>query len=216
MRGLQAENLSKTRGGRPVLRSVSLRIEPGGGAALIGANGSGKTTLLTLLAGLARPESGSVALDGIDARKRPQTYRRRVGYAAHEPLLYPEWSGRRNLLFFARMRGVKRPKQRVEQELERSALTPYAETPARFYSRGMTQRLALARVFLREADLLLLDEPFAGLDGESRGALLKRLREERKRGAVLLIATHNAALGREAADRVVRLRDGSLAPAEPH
>ena len=208
MNGLLAERLEKTRGGRAVLRGASLRVQRGESAALIGANGSGKTTLLTLLAGLSKPNGGSLTWDGVDARRQPLTYRRRVGFAAHEPLLYPEWSGRRNLLFFARLGGVENARRRVDEELNEAGLALFAETPARFYSRGMTQRLALARVFLRRSKLLLLDEPFSGLDEESRERLLERLRQERERGAALVLATHNAELGRQACGAAARLENG--------
>ncbi len=210
MNGLAAERLKKRRGGRSVLRGASLQVERGASLSLIGANGSGKTTLLELLAGLSRPSGGSIIWNGVDARKRPMTYRRCVGYAAHEPLIYPEWSGRQNLLFFARLRGIDNSRRQVEQELSEAGLTPFAETPARFYSRGMTQRLALARVFLRRSELLLLDEPFAGLDEESRLRLLNRLHRERERGAALILATHDAELSRQACEREARLRDGAV------
>ena len=210
MNGLAAERLEKTRGGLWALRGASIRVERGGSLSLIGANGSGKTTLLELLAGLSRPNSGSIIWNGVDARKRPMTYRRRVGYAAHEPLIYPEWSGRQNLLFFARLRGIEQPRLQVEHELDEAGLAPFAETPARFYSRGMTQRLALARVFLRRSELLLLDEPFAGLDEESRLRLLNRLRQERERGAALILATHDADLGSQACEETARLQDGAV------
>lgn len=210
MNGLAAERLEKRRGGLPVLRGASLQLERGASLSLIGANGSGKTTLLELLAGLSRPNGGSILWNGVDARKRPMAYRRRVGYAAHEPLIYPEWSGRQNLLFFARLRGIDNPRLQVERELNEAGLAPFAETPARFYSRGMTQRLALARVFLRRSELLLLDEPFAGLDEESRRRLLRRLHRERERGAALILATHDAVISRQACEREARLIEGAV------
>jgi heme exporter protein A len=151
-------------GERAALRDVSLDLEAGQTLVVFGPNGAGKTTLLRMLATLLRPHAGEVRVLG---RKLPDdgyAVRGRIGFLGHEPLLYRELSGRENLRFHARLHGLSAPEARVEEVLGAVGMQRRADDPVAELSRGMVQRLAVARAVLHEPELLLLDEPLANLD----------------------------------------------------
>src|SRR5262249_54485226 len=154
-----AHDLRKTFEFKPVLRGVSLSVPSGATVTLLGPNGAGKTTLLRILATLARPTAGEIAIDGLDLRRDAHVIRQRIGYLGHLPMLYDELTAEENLDFFARMYGVQDRQARVGSLLERVGLRAKAKGRVRDLSRGQTQRLALARALLHEPSLLLLDEP---------------------------------------------------------
>ena len=201
------ESCSKRFGERLALRRATLVVEPGERVALLGANGSGKSTLLRLVAGLARPTAGTATLDGVASVEAPPALRRRIGYVAHRALAYRGLTAAENLALFARLYRVDAAV--VPGALDRVGLGPHAAQPIDRFSRGMTQRLSIARALLHDPDLLLLDEAATGLDAEGR-ALLDALLEERRGRATLLFSSHDADAARRAADRVVTLVDGAL------
>jgi heme exporter protein A len=178
---IRALDVEKRFGRRRVLRGVDLELAAAGCLLVTGPNGSGKTTLLRILAGLTAPTRGTVEID-VD--------RGRVGYLAHEPLVYRELTAFENLDLFGRLYRVPERRERIGMLLERFGLWDARGERVAAYSRGMTQRLALCRTLLHEPDLLVLDEPYAGLD-ESAGTLLDRELEGLAGSRTLVVATHD-------------------------
>jgi heme exporter protein A len=207
---LRAERLSKELGGRVVLRDVTFRLESGDCLALFGANGAGKSTLLNLLTTLTKPTSGRIVWNDVDVYSTLRAYRRSIGYVGHEPCLYLDWSGRANLDFFGRLYGVAGWNARRDDLLDDVGLTAFADEPVRIYSRGMLQRLAIARAFLHAPTTLFLDEAFTGLDAASQERLLLRLEAARRDGATTLLVTHDLELGYRAGTSFAVLRRGAL------
>ncbi|MGQ9814270.1 MAG: heme ABC exporter ATP-binding protein CcmA [Candidatus Roseilinea sp.] len=216
---LDASELTKSYGVRPVLRGVSLSARPGEVVAVLGANGAGKTTLLRMLSTLGKPDGGRLSVAGIDALQHPNRARRLIGFVSHQPLVYPELTGYENLLFYARMYGVdeqpssinRQSSTDIEALLRRVNLHMRAHDLARTYSRGMLQRLAIARAMIHDPALILLDEPFTGLDQTSARNLSAMLRELAQAGKTLVMTTHEFGRGLESVTRAVLLRGGRIA-----
>jgi heme ABC exporter ATP-binding subunit CcmA len=198
---------SKRFGERIALRRVTLRVDPAETVAVMGANGSGKSTLLRLCAGLARPTAGEARLAGVAAAAAPPALRARIGYAGHRAHVYRGLSARENLVLFARLQ--RAADGAVAAALERVGLAARADDRVDGYSRGMLQRLALARALLHDPDVILLDEPATGLDAEG-ATLLEAALAERRGRATVLVATHDEGFAARVADRVVRLERGEL------
>lgn len=206
---LRASGLGKRFGRSVALEGVDLELPAGASLAVLGPNGAGKSTLLRLIAGLARPTAGALQVFGTPAHQ--PAARARVGFIGHASLLYPSLTARENLLFAARLQRVAGAAARVEQWLERSGLTRVAGLPVSHFSRGMSQRLAIARGLVHDPSLVLLDEPFAGLDVESRGRVLELLdAEQREAGFAVLIASHDPLPAPGWAHRELALRQGVL------
>ena len=162
---------------------------------MLGPNGAGKTTLLRILTTLAKPSAGRVLVEGLDAVTEANDVRRVVGYVGHQPHLYDELTARENLLFFARMYGLRDGARRAAKLLERVGLTAKAAQPVRTLSRGQAQRLALARGILHDPRLLLLDEPDTGLDDDANALLAALIRERANDGLTTIFTTHNLERG---------------------
>jgi len=207
---VRVAGVAKRYGHQRALGSVDLELRRGSLTALLGPNGAGKTTLLGILSTLIRPSAGEVRyLDGDAVRAADDRLRREIGVLAHASLCYGELSGLENLRFFAGLYDV--PEARVAELLDQVGLEPKArERPARTYSRGMMQRLALARALLASPSLLLLDEPFTGLDRGGAMALGASLAASKTAGAMVLVVTHDLEAIGGLADHVVVLRRGQL------
>ena len=202
------DGLERHYGERVVLRDVSLRLGAGQTLTVFGGNGAGKTTLLRVLATLLRPHGGRAEVLGAGLPGDAWRVRGRVGYLGHEPLLYPELSGRENLRLHARLHGVAR--ERIDELLEAVGLRPRADDPVAELSKGMVQRLAAARAVLHDPPLLLLDEPRAGLDPGAAEQLEPLI--GRASGRTRVLVTHDIDRGLEEADVAVGLRDGRAEP----
>jgi len=202
--------VSRNFGRRRALSRVSLTCHAGEVLGLLGPNGAGKSTLLAILATLLAPSSGEVRYGERLAHEAGPALRARLGLLAHDLHLYPELTARENLTFFARLHGLRRPAEAVEAGLERAALVDRADDMVSGFSRGMRQRLALERALLHDPRLLLLDEPFTGLDDASAGALVARLRDLRARGGIIIVATHDLDVAETLIDRAAVLRGGRL------
>jgi heme exporter protein A len=176
---------------------------------LLGPNGAGKSTLIGMLATLIRPTTGAVRFDGQTVLGDGAGVRRRIGLLAHELQLYPELSARQNLEFFARLYGVSGD-GRVEAALESAGLSSRADDEVSTFSRGMRQRLALERALLHRPALLLLDEPFTGLDDRAVGIVAARLRQLAGEGTMVVVATHDLDVADGLITRVAIMRGGSL------
>ena len=208
---VEIKGLKKSFSLKPVLRGVDLFLDQGERIALLGANGAGKTTLLRILAGLTRPDAGNVCIAGLDMEREAQQVRHLVGFVGHQPYLYDELTAMENLLFFGRMYAVKKTHERATELLERVGLARRAGERAGTLSRGQQQRLALARALLHSPQLLLLDEPDAGLDEEGTGLLEALLREHTERGGTMLFTTHNLERALKFSDRIAMLGGGRVA-----
>ncbi len=203
-----ARRVSKRYGRAVVLRDVSLTIGAGECVALLGANGAGKTTLLRAMATLTRPTRGQVIAFGVDAWQERQAVRARIGVVAHQPWLYPELTCRENLRFFGTMFQLDQLEGRIVGTLERVGLGGRLDSPAGTLSRGLLQRLNLARALLHGPEALLLDEPDTGLDGAGRGVLARLVTEHVGAGGSAVLTTHALDLALELATRVVVIASG--------
>lgn len=195
-------------GRRRALNRVSATFRAGEVVAALGPNGAGKTTLLSVAATLLRPSSGSVRFG--DLQGDGAAVRERVGMVGHDLYLYAELSAKENLRFFARLYRVSKAEARVDAALERAGLAERGEETIGGYSRGMRQRLAIERALLHEPRLVLLDEPFTGLDEPSSDNLKARLRTLREQGCIVIITTHDIEAVDGLADRAVLLYQGRL------
>jgi heme exporter protein A len=207
---LTLSEVSRNFGRRRALTRVSLACEAGEVVGLLGPNGAGKSTLIAILATLLAPTSGDVRYGDHVAAVGGAALRARIGLLAHDLHLYPELTAGENLEFFARLYGVANPRARVATALERAGLAQRRTDIVSGFSRGMRQRLALERALLHDPRLVLLDEPFTGLDDAATRTLIDRLRELKARGCILLVATHDLETVEGLLDRVAMLRDGRL------
>jgi len=209
LNALEVESVWKYYGDFPALREINIRVPAGSTVALLGRNGAGKTTLLRILAGLSKPTKGQVRVQGADARQ--ESTRRRIGVLGHGISLYDELSAIENLLLFARLYGVPHPVKRADEMLERTGLDRVRDGLVREFSRGMRQRLAVARVFLHAPDLLLLDEPFTALDDRAIAVLHALLGETHQRGGTVVMSTHQLREALELATHVALIQRGQIA-----
>jgi heme exporter protein A len=208
---LEVEHVSKRFGNTLALDDLGWTVERGDAVALFGPNGAGKTTLLRLCATLLRPTQGTIRVLGLDAASRGPAVRRRIAVLGHESWLYPDLSARENLRFYARLFGVADAPARVAALIEHLGLEGWSHRPVGVLSRGLLQRVALARVLLHEPELLLLDEPFTGLDLEARDWLCAILRDAHRRGVTLVMSTHDVGHGLALCTTALILRRGRIA-----
>jgi len=208
-----ARGLSKRFGPTQALAGVDLAVPAGAVLAVLGPNGAGKTTLLRLVAGLARPSAGRLAVAG-ERAGRPAA-RARVGLVGHQTFLYPELTARENLLFAARLHRVPRALGRAADLLREEGLAALADRPAGTLSRGTAQRLAIARALVHDPLALLLDEPFTGLDAASADRLAARIAAARDAGRAVLLSTHDVARASALADTALVLSRGRAAWTAP-
>ena len=207
--GIRFENVEKRYGGLYALRRVSLEVAPGECVVLAGRNGSGKTTLLRIAARLVRPSSGNVLYSGANGGDKASD-RARPGFVAHATMVYDELTAEENLLLFARLQGIERPKERVAALLEEVSLAERRASLVRTFSRGMRQRVAIARALLTEPSVLLLDEPATGLDSPGVAWLAQTLRGMRDAGCTLLMSLHGESEISGLATRGIRLDSGTV------
>jgi heme exporter protein A len=201
MRAIELADVGRAYGERVALAGVTLELEAGKTLAVFGANGAGKTTLLRILATLLRPHRGAVRVLGRELPREGYAVRGRVGFLGHDPLLYRDLTARENLRFHARLHGVAFA--RIETLLDAVGLSRRADDPVHTYSRGMIQRLAVCRAVLHEPELLLLDEPLAGLDPGAAAAVAPLLA-----GGTRVLISHDVEHGLAEADLVLGLRGG--------
>jgi heme exporter protein A len=204
MAAIELDGLERRYGERVALAGVSARVEAGQTLAVLGGNGAGKTTLLRVLAGLLRPHGGAVRVLDADLPEERWKLPGRVGYLGHDPLLYRDLTGRENLRYHARLHGVA--ETRVGTVLGQVGMERRADDPIRELSRGMVQRIAVARAVLHEPPLLLLDEPRANLDPAAAELLEPLIGRPSDRTRVLV--SHDVAGALAEADVVLRLRRG--------
>jgi heme exporter protein A len=206
--GIRFENIEKRYGGLYALRRVSLEIAAGECVVLAGRNGSGKTTLLRIAARLVRPSSGSVTF--LDGPKNVLAEGSKTGFVAHATMVYDELTAEENLVLFARLLGIAEPAARAAQLLSEVGLDDRRSSLVRTFSRGMRQRMAIARALLNEPEVLLLDEPATVLDPQGISWLAETLRRMRDAGRTIVMSLHGESEISSLATRAVRLEAGSV------
>jgi heme exporter protein A len=212
---VETVHLAKSIDGRAILRDVNLRVEAGAFVAVLGANGSGKTTLLKILSTLSAPSGGELKLFGEIASGGNVALRRRIGMIGHQSMLYRDLSPRENLEFFARLYALENPVRSAKQMIQMIGLAERANDPVRNFSRGMTQRVAIARALLHDPDLILADEPFAGLDAPSIEALEQLLAQLGDAGKTIILVNHDIEQSLRVAEHAVVLRGGKIVVDQP-
>jgi heme exporter protein A len=219
--GVRAQNghviatrgLGRRFGARVAVSDVTLTLEEGDCLALFGPNGAGKTTLLRMLAGLLRPTSGSGSVAGVELPGGAEL-RGAIGYISHASMLYGALSARENVELTARLFGMRDARAAAMRALERMALADRAEMPVRQLSRGMQQRVSIARATVHGPRVVLLDEPFTGLDDSGSAALGAHLAALRTAGTTMVIVTHQIAEGLALATHAAIMRAGALVRVE--
>jgi heme exporter protein A len=207
-RAIELDQLWKFYGDYAAVRDLTLAVAEGACCALLGRNGAGKTSLLRIVAGLSPYQRGAVRVFGQSPRN--EAARRQIGFLGHGIGVYDDLSARENLHFFARIAGLRDVDQAADGWLDRVGLSRVASMPVRQCSRGMRQRLALARTFLHSPQVLLLDEPFTSLDDRAVGMLSELLLEARQRGATILVSTHQIREALAIASDVALIENGRL------
>jgi len=207
---IAANDLRKSYGPNGVLSDISFQLGAGQCLALLGPNGSGKTTLLRILATLLRPSAGTLLIGGIDALREPSAVRALIGMVGHGSYVYPDLTALENLRFWTVMDGGNAGRDRLLAALQQVELEGVARDRVRTFSAGMKRRLALARVVLGDARLLLLDEPFTELDQRGRKWLSEFLLAFKAGGGTVVVATHSFGSGLGVADRVAILHGARL------
>ena len=209
-RAVQVSGLTKTIDDKRVLADITFDVPRGAYVALLGANGAGKSTLLRILATLIPPTKGHLALFGETLRREASGLRARLGLIGHGTMLYRDLSARENLVFFGRLYDVPDAAARADELLEYVGLTGRAHDPVKTFSRGMAQRVSIARALVHDPELLLADEPFAGLDAPSQGMLQEMLGRLHDEGKTIILASHDLAQALRMAGRSLVLRQGRL------
>lgn len=213
---IRMHTLSKLYGDFPAVQNINLEVVPGEFLALLGRNGAGKTTLLKVLASLTRPTSGKVWFGEINSDYELAPLRRRMGLLGHNTFLYDELTAEENLLFYASLYDVADPRQACQRTLQSVGLASFGEELVRNFSRGMKQRLAIGRLFLHQPDLLLLDEPFTGLDDRAVTLLENLLMDAHAQGKTIVLCSHQLELALKLATQLLILEKGKVAYLGPN
>ncbi len=206
---ITVEHLTKSFGGRKAIDNVSFTLPEGAFLSVFGPNGAGKTTLLRMLATLARPTEGVITLAGINLKEEPEQAREAIGLISHNPMLYPDLTAEENLLLYAKLYGVRDPQKRVVELLDAVGLKHRRLDRVRTFSRGMTQRTSIARALINDPSLVLLDEPYSGLDPhaiEIFDELIESVREDR----TFVMVSHDLEKGLALASHVLVLARGRV------
>jgi heme exporter protein A len=208
---IESRGLTRRFAGLTALNNVDVTVSAGEAVAVLGPNGAGKTTFLRILATLLRPSSGALSLFGHPVGDGSARARRRIGFLSHQSFLYPDLTPMENLHFYGRMFRVPALAERLPALLAQVGLVGWAHRPVRTLSRGLEQRCALARALLHAPELLLLDEPFTGLDVDGAGTLSDILRQTHAAGTTLLMTTHELHRAVDICQRAVILVHGRVA-----
>ncbi|MBZ0275491.1 MAG: heme ABC exporter ATP-binding protein CcmA [Anaerolineae bacterium] len=209
---VEIRSLVKAYGVMPVLRQLDLTITKGEFVALLGPNGSGKSTLIRLLSGLSKPTGGTIHIGGWELPREAAAVRAQIGLVSHRPLLYENLSARENLTFFSRLYNIPSGtvNARIDELLARVGLARRANDLVRTFSRGMQQRLSIARALLHHPAVLLFDEPYTGLDQDASGVLDNLLTDTHAEGQTIIMVTHQLDQAAKLASRVIILSRGVI------
>jgi heme exporter protein A len=207
---LEAEDIRKTFGHFTALGGVTLNVGRGEFLTLFGRNGAGKTTFLKIAATLIRHTHGNLRIEGIDIREEPERARRHIGFLSHNTYLYRDLNPVENLRFFARLYAIRNPEDRIQSLLNRVGLERRANDPVRAFSRGLHQRLGIARVMLHDPSLILLDEPYTGLDANAVDTFNQMLDEAAAAGKTIILTTHDLEHGLRSSTRAAIIDRGKI------
>ncbi|UCB43099.1 MAG: heme ABC exporter ATP-binding protein CcmA [Dehalococcoidales bacterium] len=208
--GVEVQELTKTFGNNRALRGIDLQVTYGDFLIIFGPNGAGKTTLLKILATIMKPSSGEVRIGGLDLKKDAEEIRRRVGVVTHQTFLYNNLTARENLEFYSRMYDVAEARQRIHEVVNTVGMATRLNDRVSTLSRGMQQRLSIARALLHKPDIMLLDEPETGLDQEALPMLWQALQNEEQKKRTVVMTTHNLERSLELGNHLVILAKGKI------
>ncbi len=207
---IEIKKLTKQADNKVILRGVDLSIKKGETIAILGPNGAGKSTLLKVLATLIKPTSGLVKINGLDLKKDHIEIKKLFGYLPHSSLLYDQYSPLENLVFFGNIYGVKDVEQRAIKLVKDVGLSFFLNEPVKNFSRGMIQRIAIARAIIHEPEVLLLDEPHTGLDQGAISILNNVILSMKAKGTTTLMVTHDFKQAAEICDRIIIVKNGKI------
>jgi heme exporter protein A len=207
---IDIKKLTKQADNKLILRGVNLSIEKGETVAILGPNGAGKSTLLKVLATLIKPTSGQVMVNGLELRKNQIAIKEILGYLPHSSLLYDHYSPLENLVFFGIIYGVKDVEQKARKLVKDVGLSFFLNEPVKNFSRGMIQRIAIARAIIHDPEVLLLDEPHTGLDQGAISILNNVILSMKEKGTTTLMVTHDFKQAAEICDRVIIVKNGKI------
>jgi heme exporter protein A len=208
---IEAKRLIKSYGEHYALRGIDLSVKWGDFLAILGPNGAGKTTLLKVLATIVKPSSGEVSVAGFNLKEDAVKGRNRIGVVLHQPLLYDDLSAYENLKFYGKMYEVSDLKDRINQLIAQVGLESRMHDPVRTLSRGMQQRLAIARALIHDPPILLLDEPGTGLDQQASAMLANIIISTLTRQRTVIMTTHSLEQGAALGNRIAIMADGKIA-----
>ncbi len=207
---IKVEGLTKSFGNRLTLRGIDLEVKQGESVVIFGPNGAGKTTLIKVLATIMNPSSGKVLIEGLDIKSSAEEARRRIGIVTHHTFLYGNLTAYENLDFYCRLYDVPKRKERIHEVVAMVGMTPRLHHRVATLSRGMQQRLSIARSLLHKPSVILLDEPETGLDRQATALLWAALETEGEQKRTIVMTTHNLERGLEVAERVLILDKGKI------
>ena len=207
---VRTQELSRAYDDDYALIGLTATFQSGTTTAILGPNGAGKSTLLHLLTLMMRPTEGTIFFNDVEAKPNSENHRSKIGYVGHQTMLYRTRTGRENLMFFGRLYGLDELTSRVDELLTVVGLSDAAHRNVEEYSRGMAQRLTIARALLPKPSLLLLDEPFTGLDQQGHRLAEDLFREQREQGAITLLVSHDLSATSRIADQCLVLKRGRL------
>ncbi len=208
---IEGINLSKTYGNKNVLRDISLTIPKGEFTAVLGPNGAGKSTLLKILALMSKPDSGEVEIGKQSFVNLKGELKRKIGILSHSSFLYPELTAYENLQFYGRLYDVRHLEEQIISIIKKVGLLLALNEPVYTFSRGMLQRLSIARALIHSPEVIFLDEPFTGLDQQGIGLLQDVLKDLKSSQKTILIVTHSFEQGMEDVDRILIINKGQIA-----
>ena len=208
---IEVRHLRKAFGTLKAVDGIDFELKQGEFLTVFGPNGAGKTTLIKILAGLTQPSSGTAKVAGFDVAEGHPEMRKEIGIISHATALYADLTPLENLIFFARMHGLKQPEDRALKVIDEVGLSPRRNDRVRTFSRGMLQRLSIARAVLHDPAILFLDEPFTGLDLHATNVLKEHLQRLHDRHRTILMTTHDISCGLEMCDKVALQVQGKFA-----
>jgi heme exporter protein A len=207
---IEIKKLTKQADNKLILRGIDLSIKKGETVAILGPNGAGKSTLLKVLANLIKPTSGHVKINGLDLKKDHIQIKKILGYLPHSSLLYDHYTPFENLVFFGKLYGINNVEERAIELVREVGLSFFLNEPVKNFSRGMIQRIAIARAIVHEPEILLLDEPHTGLDQGAISILNNVILAMKKKGTTTMMVTHDFKQAAEICDRIIIVKNGKI------